>query len=365
MKIAGIIFLLFVSLSGMAQQAESPKEYVIKAWNEFQLPEKGAIKAILAQRDQIIRYLKANNAAVEAEQENGAQAIRRAADLYDEGKDVQLKSSEIKKLLKGVDLSTKEFVNCTSLEYVIEDYFGLKAVAEGAPVDQAWGSMWFNTTVETIGNKYDYQRYRQILELNNPELSLAYLSCLRSVFRYNGYTKGLDEIRPLFDKNMPEGALKDEINGLYKSYEHLKQGNVAPAFTLKDFRGKEHSLSDYKGKVLVIDVWATWCGGCIAKLPKYMEMAGKYKDRDDIVFITISIDDKGAYNSWKYALPRLKLMGMTNLLASKGECTFQKDYNITGIPRYFLIDKEGKIVSVYAPTPGKDFEALIDMTLQK
>ena len=100
---------------------------------------------------------------------------------------------------------------------MIEDYFGLKAVAEGAPVNQAWGSMWFNTTVETIGNKYDYQRYRQILELNNPELSLAYLSCLRSVFRYNGYTKGLDEIRPLFDKNMPEGALKDEINGLYTS----------------------------------------------------------------------------------------------------------------------------------------------------
>ena len=100
MKIAGIIFLLFVSLSGMAQQVESQKEYVIKAWNEFQLPEKGAIKAILAQRDQITRYLKANNAAVEAEQENGAQAIRRAADLYDEGKDVQLKSSEIKKAIE-------------------------------------------------------------------------------------------------------------------------------------------------------------------------------------------------------------------------------------------------------------------------
>ena len=64
MKIAGIIFLLFVSLSGMAQQAESSKEYVIKAWNEFQLPEKGAIKAILAQRDQITRYLKVNYGAV-------------------------------------------------------------------------------------------------------------------------------------------------------------------------------------------------------------------------------------------------------------------------------------------------------------
>ena len=80
----------------------------------------------------------------------------------------------------------------------------------------------------------------------------------------------------------------------------------------------------------MIDVWATWCGGCIAKLPKYMEMAGKYKDRDDIVFITISIDDKGAYNSWKYALPRLKLMGMTNLLASKESVPFRKTIILQG-----------------------------------
>ncbi|MBC5622831.1 TlpA disulfide reductase family protein [Butyricimonas hominis] len=365
MKLIGIVFLLFVSLSGMAQQAETLKEYVTKRWEDFKVPEKEVAKAILAEREQIARYIKANGASREAVQENGAQAIRRVADLYDEGKDARLKASVIKKVLKGVDLSSKEFVKCSGLEFVVEDYYGLKAVMEGAPAEEAWGSMWFNTTVETIGNDYDYRRYRQILELNNPELSLAYLSCLRSVFRYNGYTKGLDELRPLFEKNMPEGDLKDEINKLYEGYEHLKEGNVAPAFTLKDFKGKEHSLADYKGKVLVIDVWATWCGGCIAKLPTYMAMSQKYKERDDIEFITISIDDKGAFNSWKYALPRLKLMGVTNLLASKGECTFQKDYNITGIPRYFLIDKEGKIVSVYAPTPGKAFEALIDKTLEK
>lgn len=366
MRLISIIFFLFVSLSGMAQQPETLKEYVIKKWEQFKVPEKEAAKAILAEREEISKYIKANDpAAADAIQENGAQAIRRVADLYDEGKDARLKSSVIKKVLKGVDLSTKEFVSCSRLEAVVEGYYGLKAITEGAPADKAWGGMWFNTTVETIGNEYDYQRYRQILELNNPALSLAYLSCLRSVFRYNGYTKGLDEIRPLFEKNMPEGDLKDEINKLYEGYAHLKEGNVAPAFTLKDFKGNEHSLSDYRGKVLVIDVWATWCGGCIAKLPTYIAMSQKYKDRDDIAFITISIDDKGAFNSWKYALPRLKLMEKTNLLASKGECSFQKDYNITGIPRYFLIDKEGKIVSVYAPTPGAAFEALINKTLER
>lgn len=365
MKLTGSVFLLFASLCGMAQSSVSLKEYVIKKWEEVKFPEKETAKAILFQRDEIARYLKANHAGAEVVQENGAQAIRRLADLYEGGKDVRLKPAVIKKALKGVDLSTKEFVGCTNMGGVVEDYYGLKAVLEGAPVGDAWGSMWFNTTVETLGNEYDYLRYRQILELNNPALSLAYLSCLKSVFRYNGYTKGLDELRPLFEKNMPKGELKDEINKLYESYAHLKEGNVAPAFTLKDFRGKEYSLSDYKGKVLVIDVWATWCGGCIAKLPKYMEMREKYQERDDIEFITISIDDKGAYNSWKYALPRLKLMKITNLLATKGECTFQENYNITGIPRYFLIDKEGKIVSVYAPTPGKDFETLIDRVLQK
>lgn len=365
MKLIGIVFLLFLSLSGMAQQANPLKEEVIKRWEAIELPEKETAKAILARREEIARYLKANQATPAVFQENGAQALRRIADLYEEGKDAKLKPSVIKKALKGVDLSAKEFIKCTNLGFIVEDYYGLKAVAEGAPVAEAWGSMWFNTNVETLGNRYDYARYRQILELNNPELSLAYLSCLKSVFRYNGYTKGLDELRPLFEKNMPEGELKNEINQLYKNYAHLKEGNVAPAFTLKDFRGKEHALADYKGKVLVIDVWATWCGGCIAKLPKYVEMREKYKDRNDIEFITVSIDDKGTYTTWKYALPRLKLMKMTNLLASKGECTFQEDYNITGIPRYFLIDKEGKIVSVYAPTPGKDFETLIDRTLKK
>ena len=55
MKLAGIVFLLFVSLSGMAHQSVSLKEYVIKAWEEMKLPEKATVKAILAQREEIAR----------------------------------------------------------------------------------------------------------------------------------------------------------------------------------------------------------------------------------------------------------------------------------------------------------------------
>ena len=66
MRLIGIIFLLFVSLSGMAQQAETLKEYVTKRWEDFKVPEKEAAKAILAEREQIARYIKANGASMEA-----------------------------------------------------------------------------------------------------------------------------------------------------------------------------------------------------------------------------------------------------------------------------------------------------------
>lgn len=364
MRILGTVFLLLLSLCGMAQQPKALKEYVIKAWDDFQVSEQDTAKAILIHRERVAKYIKSQDkTAKEALQENGARAIRRVADLYEDGKDARLKVSVIRKVLGGVDLTTREFVNCTDLTSVVEDYYALKAIAEGVPVAQAWGGMWFNTSVETIGNEYDYSRYRQILELNNPDLTLAYMSCLPQVFRYNGYTEGLDDLRPLVEKYVPEGELKSTLAELYKSYEHLQKGKKAPAFKLKDYKGVEYALEDYRGKVLVIDVWATWCGGCIAKLPYYMKMREKYKDRDDIEFITISIDDKGVFTRWKYTLPRLKLMSVTNLIAPKETCDFQKKYNITGIPRYFLIDKEGNIVTVYAPAPGKAFEALIDRTL--
>ncbi|MBS7200088.1 MAG: redoxin family protein [Bacteroidales bacterium] len=361
------IFLTLLHLSVVAVaecQEDSLNIYVLNAWNNYQLPGKNETESILAYRNKITKYVKRHDSKNEkAILENACQALIRVADLCKKENTIIPKPASLKKILHDVDLKSEEIVKHKRLNQIVEDYYGLKFIMEGAPVKLAWGSMWFNTTVETIGNEYDYQRYKRVFELNNPSLTLAYMFCLKSVFRYNGYTKGLEELRPFFDKYMPEGKLKKEIEGLYDEYYHLREGAEAPLFVLKDFKGREYSLMDYRGKVLVVDVWATWCGGCIAKLPKYLEMKQKYEGRDDIEFITISIDDKGAYNNWKYALPRLKLMSVTNLLAAKGECTFQDDYNITGIPRYFLIDKKGKIVSVYAPTPGNTFEIMIDKTL--
>lgn len=348
---------------GWTMENDSLRNVLIVEWANYEIPRENSVREILKKRSFLEKQLRLREGDESALQENGAQAVNKVALLYKEHKNVVVKKSVLKKILLGVDLTKESIVHCDQFENFIENYYFLQFIKEGAVSDEAQGGMFFNTSLPTVGNAYDYERYRRILELNNPALILSYLTCLQSVFRYNGYTNGLEEIRPLIEKFMPEGELKESLRDLYKKYAHLRSGMEAPAFFLKDFRGKTYSLKDFRGRILVVDVWATWCGGCIAKLPAFLALKDKFSNRDDIEFITISIDRQGSYNRWKYALPRLNLMGTINLFAPDDDSDFSENYNITGIPRYFLIDKEGKIVTVYAPSPGKDLEVLINQML--
>ena len=364
MKVLGILLFVLLHFSSSAQSSDG-HNHVLKAWKEFNLPENGTVKDILAYRTAVEKKLK-NDYPRErvAFMENACKALSRAGILYKRGENVAVKSSDLKKLLAKVDILSDEFLQCEYWQGVVDQYFALQELQAGTPVDEAWGKMFFNTSMSTRGNEYDYRKYHRILELNRPELSLGYMTCLKNVFRYNGYTKGLEELRPLLEKYLPESPLKQELWSLYDAYAPLREGEKAPSFMLKNYKGKLYRLEDFKGKVLVVDVWATWCGGCIEKLPHFMKMREKYKGRDDIEFITISIDEARVFNTWKYATARYKLLDVKNLIASKEDTDFSVRYNITGIPRYFIIDKEGKIVSVYMPSPGEDFERVINETLE-
>lgn len=244
-----------------------------------------------------------------------------------------------------------------------------KAICPGKTVteeiaDNGVSGFMFNTSWGGVMTDREYDFLREVYSSSDDTLKLKYLHTVLQVFRYNGYTSGLEALKPLIEKNVKDCEKKREVLARYKTYAHLAPGKLAPEFKLMDMNGKEHALSDYRGKVVVVDVWATWCGGCIQKLPYFLKMRDNYKGREDVVFLVISIDRKDMYNKWKFAHPRYNLMDITSLIAHPQECTFSDDYNITGIPRYFVIDREGKIVNVYAPAPdSKRFDDLIKQTL--
>ena len=181
-------------------------------------------------------------------------------------------------------------------------------------------------------------------EVRNPYV----LSILLSELKRGGYTeevKGLMEDIELCSKteSTRQTALK-----LKEKYYPVCIGAMAPDFEMEDENGKMIKLSDFKGKVVFIDVWATWCGESVPGLPAFVELKKQYKNRDDIVFLTISDDGVKAKASWKNFLKEKKYSGIVpHLIMNKEKDHFTEDYCITDIPRYILIDKSGKIVNAW------------------
>ena len=139
-----------------------------------------------------------------------------------------------------------------------------------------------------------------------------------------------------------------------------KDRKPAPEFTLKDVNGKSVHISDYKGKVVLLDFWATWCGPCKIEIPWFMEMERKYKDRGFAV-LGIAMDDEG----WEAVKPFLADLGVNYRVVMGNDATAGMYGGVEALPTTFLIDKEGRIAAVHVGLASKkDFEDGIEQLLQ-
>ncbi|WP_298419645.1 TlpA disulfide reductase family protein [uncultured Kordia sp.] len=134
--------------------------------------------------------------------------------------------------------------------------------------------------------------------------------------------------------------------------KELPRGKVSPTFDYENHKGGKTSLANLKGKFVYIDVWATWCGPCIAEIPSLKKVEKQYHGKN-IEFVSISIDTPKAYETWKKMVTD-KDLGGTQLIAddAKDKESFINKYKISSIPRFIMIDPEGNIVSADAPRPS-------------
>ena len=119
----------------------------------------------------------------------------------------------------------------------------------------------------------------------------------------------------------------------------LGKGVTAPNFTLPDLGGKMASLTDYKGKVVLLNIWATWCAPCVAEMPSMEKLYQELKN-EDFEILAVSVDESGA----EAVNPFMKKhkLDFPVLLDTKGD--IKTLYQATGIPESFIIDKDGIIV---------------------
>ena len=127
-------------------------------------------------------------------------------------------------------------------------------------------------------------------------------------------------------------------------------------FAFTNLNGQAVSLDEFKGKVVYVDVWASWCGPCRAEFPFSKQLHDRLTDKQkkDIVFLYLSIDEKE--ETWKNALKTLQLFGEQGWSPRAAQY-----YGIPSIPRYMLINKKGDIVDPNAKRPSSGDAILQDM----
>jgi cytochrome c biogenesis protein CcmG/thiol:disulfide interchange protein DsbE len=129
----------------------------------------------------------------------------------------------------------------------------------------------------------------------------------------------------------------------------------APDFELKDATGAPVKLSSLKGKVVLLNFWATWCGPCEAEIPWFIEFQQKYKDRDFTV-VGVSMDDDG----WKSVKPYMEKHKMNYPLVIGNEQVSTLYGGIDSLPTTFVVDRTGKVATSHSGLVDKaDYESEI------
>lgn len=183
-------------------------------------------------------------------------------------------------------------------------------------------------------------------------------------------TKNLDSIVYANDikalEKLPEGLLNAYAQQQARANKFADfKGKPSPNFeNYENYKGGTTSLADFKGKYVYIDVWATWCGPCIAEIPSLKKVEKEYHGKN-IEFVSISVDNGRGYRAetpelaftaskegWKKMITE-KEMGGIQLFSQNGwQSEFVQGYKINGIPRFILIDPAGNIVDADAPRPS-------------
>ena len=258
--------------------------------------------------------------------------------------------SDFKKSLKDENFYNdsdyrNHIFNCTFLfalenfEYRIRNYQDF----------QNFISKSVNFLFDNVPEQLQFFYLKKILNYFTPIISTRTLNHLLTFLENKTFEQ--DKIMLLsalyYENDNPTELILDEDNDIY---EH--------DFFLEDLEGLDSSLSEHRGYLLYIDIWASWCGPCRKQFPFSKNLKDKLsrKEKKKIKFLYISIDND--YEKWKKSIEQLSIEGEHFISPSNVNKSAANYFNAFSIPKYIIIDSKGKIISSDAKRPSDD--TLID-----
>lgn len=161
-------------------------------------------------------------------------------------------------------------------------------------------------------------------------------------------SKKMDECFSLYQAIETDPSRLKLIKDKYLARKKTQKGASSPPFVYEDLNGQVVTNEDLKGKLLYIDLWATWCGPCLREIPYFDTLQEAFKNQE-ITFLSVCQND--TKERWQKMVKTKELKGL-HLYAEGDGGQFYKDYQVDGIPRYILLDAEGKIIDSDAKRPS-------------
>ncbi len=172
-------------------------------------------------------------------------------------------------------------------------------------------------------------------------------------------------ILPTYDKFIkqnPYAELDTRVVDAYQGARRFAPGSKAPNFSLKDPSGKTVSLSQYSGKVVYLDFWATWCRPCITKLNNMQDLEARLS-AEGVVFIHISLDQ--TRDGWLEHLSQNAYRGVQLMANQAMEDPVVKAYDIRSLPKFFMINRQGNFVNTPPTSNLESIESALQALLQE
>ncbi len=190
---------------------------------------------------------------------------------------------------------------------------------------------------------------QHIKEIDNSEIQdYIAIMLLREINRDNpNVDQDYQEILGI----LTSSDLKEKLTVRYNSLGIRQSEMPSPDFNYINFDGSTTALKDLEGKMIYVEIWATWCAPCIKEMPALKELIHIYENQN-IAFVSISIDSEKDYKKWTEMVAK-KDVGGIQLFADKGlNSDFMKAFGVGLIPRSILLDEKGKTINSHAPRPS-------------
>lgn len=216
----------------------------------------------------------------------------------------------------------------------------------------------FFSMFSTIGKNQEESVENTLKRIKNDKVKGEYLIQMQRIKTHEEYEAFITN----YGKYVITPSQKARLEAISAKVANSGKGEKASDFTYPDTSGKMVSLSDFKGKVVYLDVWATWCGPCMKEVPHLNKLEKELHGNKGVVFMGVSIDEEKDKQQW---LQMVKDRGMGGIqLFASGRSKITNDYKITKIPRFMIFDKNGNIYTIDAPRPSdpKLKQLLIDLS---